>query len=169
MVFKWGVERQGDRERKGFRGWNKVQWIWTAVVVNDAVTRKVELDFAHVRFYRKFSFHVINYSMIRLYFFSNFSSAIVWEGREGCVIRLASEEKVRERERERERKNKRFVFVYLCETRIIIKKKKRQRIRLKDSERCETDSEDRMRSMNECVQSVFNRKAASRYTSEQLV
>lgn len=47
-----------------------------AVVVN-AVTRKVELDFAHVRFYRKFSFHVINYS-IRLYFFSNFSSAIVW-------------------------------------------------------------------------------------------
>lgn len=32
-----------------------------AVVVN-AVTRKVELDFAHVRFYRKFSFHVINYS-----------------------------------------------------------------------------------------------------------
>lgn len=169
MVFKWGVERQGDRERKGFRGWNKVQWIWTAVVVNDAVTRKVELDFAHVRFYRKFSFHVINYSMIRLYFFSNFSSAIVWEGREGCVIRLASEEKVRERERERERKNKRFVFVYLCETRIIIKEKKRQRIRLKDSERCETDSEDRMRSMNECVQSVFNRKAASRYTSEQLV
>lgn len=163
------MERQGDRERKGFRGWNKVQWIWTAVVVNDAVTRKVELDFAHVRFYRKFSFHVINYSMIRLYFFSNFSSAIVWEGREGCVIRLASEEKVRERERERERKNKRFVFVYLCETRIIIKKKKRQRIRLKDSERCETDSEDRMRSMNECVQSVFNRKAASRYTSEQLV
>lgn len=139
------------------------------MVVNDAVTRKVELDFAHVRFYRKFSFHVINYSMIRLYFFSNFSSAIVWEGREGCVIRLASEEKVRERERERERKNKRFVFVYLCETRIIIKKKKRQRIRLKDSERCETDSEDRMRSMNECVQSVFNRKAASRYTSEQLV
>lgn len=123
MVFKWGVERQGDRERKGFRGWNKVQWIWTAVVVNDAVTRKVELDFAHVRFYRKFSFHVINYSMIRLYFFSNFSSAIVWEGREGCVIRLASEEKVRERERERERKNKRFVFVYLCETRIIKKKK----------------------------------------------
>lgn len=117
------MERQGDRERKGFRGWNKVQWIWTAVVVNDAVTRKVELDFAHVRFYRKFSFHVINYSMIRLYFFSNFSSAIVWEGREGCVIRLASEEKVRERERERERKNKRFVFVYLCETRIIKKKK----------------------------------------------
>lgn len=166
MVFKWGWNGRG---RKGFRGWNKVQWIWTAVVVNDAVTRKVELDFAHVRFYRKFSFHVINYSMIRLYFFSNFSSAIVWEGREGCVIRLASEEKVRERERERERKNKRFVFVYLCETQIIIKKKKRQRIRLKDSERCETDSEDRMRSMNECVQSVFNRKAASRYTSEQLV
>lgn len=106
MVFKWGVERQGDRERKGFRGWNKVQWIWTAV------TRKVELDFAHVRFYRKFSFHVINYSMIRLYFFSNFSSAIVWEGREGCVIRLASEEKVREREREREKEKTKGSYLY---------------------------------------------------------
>lgn len=116
------------------RGWNKVQWwIWWTHSGGggERSDTEVELDFAHVRFYRKFSFHVINCSILFYYFFSNFSSAIVWEGvggirgvrgGEGCA-----------RVKKREEREKRFVFVYLCETRI--KKKKRQKgIRLKESE-----------------------------------